>query len=514
MSTTAAPAQRKQPVIDSKLMAVAAVVVLGAIMSILDTTVVNVALNTLARQFHTKLATVQWVATGYTLALATVIPLTGWAADRFGTKRLYLMTITLFVSGSALAGLAWNAETLIFFRVLQGLGGGMLMPVGMTILTRAAGPDRVGRIMGVIGVPMLIGPILGPILGGWLVDSFSWRWIFFINLPIGIAAFLISTRVLPRDDSQPGVKLDWLGFAMLSPSLALVIYGLAESSSHGGFGHAQVLLPVIVGVVLFAGFVVNAIRRPAIALIDLRLFKNRVYSGAMATMFLMIVAVFGAMLLMPLYLQSVRGESALTTGLLLAPQGLGAMIMMPIAGRLTDQTGIGRFVPIGLGVVALTFLALTQIGAQTSYVWLSAILFFMGLGMGGAMMPTFSGAIQTLRRADISRASTALNINQQVGASFGTAILSVLLATQLTNRLGHGTGSGIGGTLPAAVRNAIAPKMADAYGSVFVIAFVLVVLSTVVAAVLLPKHKPEPVEDPDDPAASQAAADVAPAMLV
>jgi MFS family permease len=217
---------------------------------------------------------------------------------------------------------------------------------------------------------------------------------------------------------------------------------------------------------------------------------------------------------MPLYLQSVRGESALTTGLLLAPQGLGAMIMMPIAGRLTDQTGIGRFVPIGLGVVALTFLALTQVGAQTSYVWLSAILFFMGLGMGGAMMPTFSGAIQTLRRADISRASTALNINQQVGASFGTAILSVLLATQLTNRLGHGTGSGIGGTLPAAVRNAIAPKMADAYGSVFVIAFVLVVLSTVVAAVLLPKHKPEPVEDPDDPAASQAAADVAPAMLV
>jgi EmrB/QacA subfamily drug resistance transporter len=514
MSPTAAPAEGKQPVIDRKLMAVASVVVLGAIMSILDTTVVNVALNTLARQFHTKLATVQWVATGYTLALATVIPLTGWAADRFGTKRLYLMTITLFVAGSALAGLAWNAETLIFFRVLQGLGGGMLMPVGMTILTRAAGPDRVGRIMGVIGVPMLIGPILGPILGGWLVDSLSWRWIFFINLPIGIAALLVSTRVLPRDASEPGVKLDWLGFATLSPSLALVIYGLAESSSHGGFGHAQVLLPVIAGVVLFAAFVANAIRRPAIALIDLRLFKNRVYSGAMATMFLMIVAVFGAMLLMPLYLQSVRGESALTTGLLLAPQGLGAMIMMPIAGRLTDQTGIGRFVPIGLGLVALTFLALTQIGAHTSYLWLSVVLFFMGLGMGGAMMPTFSGAIQTLRRADISRASTALNINQQVGASFGTAILSVLLATELTNRLGHGTGSGIGGTLPAAVRNALAPKMADAYGSVFVIAFVLVVLSTVVAAVLLPKYKPEPVKDPDDPAAGRAAADVAPAMLV
>jgi EmrB/QacA subfamily drug resistance transporter len=498
-------------VIDRALMVVAAVVVLGAIMSILDTTVVNVALNTLAKHFHTKLATVQWVATGYTLALAAVIPLAGWGADRFGTKRLYLMTIALFVTGSALAGLAWNAQTIIFFRVLQGLGGGMLMPVGMTILTRAAGQERVGRVMGVIGVPMLIGPILGPILGGWLVDSLSWRWIFFINLPIGVAAFIVSTRVLPRDEAQPALKLDWLGLATLSPSLALVIYGLAESSSKGGFGHAQVVIPIIVGVLLFAGFVANAIRRPSIALIDLRLFKNRVYSGAMVTMFLMIVAVFGAMLLMPLYLQSVRGESALATGALLAPQGLGAMIMMPIAGRLTDKIGIGRFVPIGLGVVALTFIPLTQLGANTSYLWLSVILFVMGLGMGASMMPTFSGAIQTLRRGDIARASTALNINQQVGASFGTAILSVLLASQLVNRLGHGPGSGIGGTLPAALRHAVAPRMADAYGSVFVIAFVLVVISTIVAALLLPKHKPAPVEEPDGDVPAD---ELAPAILV
>jgi EmrB/QacA subfamily drug resistance transporter len=498
-AATAAPAATapgKQPVIDRSLMVVAAVVVLGAIMSILDTTVVNVALNTLARQFNTKLATVQWVATGYTLALATVIPLTGWAADRYGTKRLYLITIALFVAGSALAGLAWNVETLILFRVLQGLGGGMLMPVGMTILTRAAGPERIGRIMGVIGVPMLIGPILGPILGGWLVDSFSWRWIFFINLPIGIAAFLLSLRALPRDASQPGVKLDWIGFATLSPSLALVIYGLAESSSRGGFAHAQVLVPIVVGIVLFIGFVVNALRRPEIALVDLRLFKNRVYTGAMVTMFLMIVAVFGSMLLLPLYLQSVRGESALMTGVLLAPQGLAAMIMMPIAGRLTDQTGIGRFVPVGLAVVAATFLALTQLTAHTSYVWLGAVLFLMGLGMGGSMMPTFSGAVQTLKRSDIARASTALNINQQVGASFGTAILSVLLASQLTSRLGHGPGSGIGGSLPDAVRAAVAPQMAQAYDAVFLIAFVLVVLSTIVAAALLPRRKPEPAEGP------------------
>src|SRR6201991_2268901 len=183
--------------LDRRLLMIASVVVLGVIMSILDTTVVNVAINTLARDFETDLPTIQWIVTRYTLALATVIPLTGWAADRFGTKRLYMMSIGLFVAGSALSGLAWSAESLIGFRVLQGLGGGMIMPAGMTILTQAAGPQRLGRGMSVVGVPMLMGPIIGPILGGWLVDDVSWRWIFYVNLPIGAVALTAATRLLP-----------------------------------------------------------------------------------------------------------------------------------------------------------------------------------------------------------------------------------------------------------------------------------------------------------------------------
>src|SRR6188472_812435 len=236
MSSATAPDQG----LDRKLLAVAGVVVLGAVMSILDTTVVNVAINTLARDFKTSLSTIQWIVTGYTLALATVIPLTGWGADRFGTKRLYMISIGLFIAGSALSGLAWSAETLIAFRVLQGLGGGMLMPAGMTILTRAAGPQRVGRVMAIMGVPMLMGPILGPILGGWLVDDVSWRWIFFINLPIGIVALIASIRILEKDEPQPGHRVDLLGLLLLSPSLAMIIYGLAQSNAHG-FGSAQVL---------------------------------------------------------------------------------------------------------------------------------------------------------------------------------------------------------------------------------------------------------------------------------
>src|SRR5690348_16336206 len=275
--------------LDRRILTIASVVVLGAIMSILDTTVVNVALNTLARDFQTDLPTIQWIVTGYTLALATVIPVTGWAADRFGTKRLYMLSIGLFIAGSALSGLAWSAGSLIAFRVLQGLGGGMLMPAGMTILTRAAGPQRVGRVMAIIGVPMLLGPILGPILGGWLVDDVSWRWIFFINVPIGIFALFLSLRVLPRDQPSPHERLDVLGLLLLSPGLALVIFGLAKSASKGSFSAPEVWLPALVGFILLAAFVWHGLRTPH-ALVDLRLYKNHVFTNSSVTLVLMIIS--------------------------------------------------------------------------------------------------------------------------------------------------------------------------------------------------------------------------------
>lgn len=491
--------------LDRKLLAIASVVVLGAIMSILDTTVVNVAINTLARDFDTELATIQWIVTGYTLALATVIPVTGWAADRFGTKRLYLLAIALFVAGSALCGAAWSAESLIFFRVLQGLGGGMLLPAGMTILTRAAGPQRVGRVMAIIGIPMMLGPIFGPILGGWLVDDFSWRWIFFINLPIGIVALLLTLRILPTDEPQPGEKFDTLGLALLSPGLALAIYGLAESASEGGFGHAVVLVPMIVGFALLVGFVFHALRTPH-ALIDLRLFKNRTYAVAAGTLMLMIISVFGAMLLLPLYLQAVRGESAFDSGLLLAPQGIGAMIAMPIAGQLADKTGIGRLVVPGLVVIGITFLGLTQLTGDTSYWTLSAILFFQGIGMGFTMMPLMTGALQTLRQVQVAKASTSLNIIQQVGASIGTAVMSVILTVALNDRLGAQAGSGgspesgLGGAgqnLPLEIRN----LMTEAFTHTFWWATALII-PALIAAFLLPRRKPKPVEGEEEDGAA------------
>ena len=447
--------------VDRALLAVAAVVVLGTVMAILDTTVVNVAINTLSADFHAPLTEIQWVATGYTLALATVIPLSGYLADRFGTKRLYLTSIALFMLGSSLSGLAWSAGTLIFFRVLQGLGGGMIMPAGMTILTRAAGPNRIGRVMSIIGVPMLLGPILGPILGGWLITNASWRWIFFINIPIGIAALALAFRNLPRDVAQKEQRLDFVDLLLLSPGLALLIYGLAETNSAGGFGSAQVLIPLFAGIALLAGFVWHALRTKA-PLIDLRLFKDRTFSTSSITLTLVAISVFGSFLLLPLYFQAVRGESALQTGLLIAPQGFGAMLAMPLAGQLADRTGSGRIVPIGLVAIIASIIWWTQIGATTPY-WATSIdLFVFGLGMGFTMMPTFSGALQSMRREAVARGTTSLNILQQTGASIGTAVLSVVLAHELTSALPAGgahTSGGIGSVshLPAAAREHIAP---------------------------------------------------------
>jgi EmrB/QacA subfamily drug resistance transporter len=481
--------------LDRALLLIASVVVLGTIMSILDTTIVNIAIDHLSRDFDAPLATIQWVATGYLLALATVIPLTGWAADRFGTKRLYMTSLILFLAGSALSGMAWSAHSLIAFRVLQGLGGGMIMPVGMTILTHAAGPQRIGRVMSVVGAPMLLGPILGPVLGGWLVDDVSWRWIFYVNVPIGAIALVLAMRILKPDEPQPSQRLDVRGLALLSPGLALLVYGMAETATHGGIDAAQAFVPATAGILLIAAFVWHALRAEN-PLLDLRLFRRRTPGAAAGTMLLLAPAFFGSMLLVPLYYQVARGQTALDAGLLLIPQGVGAALTMPIAGRLVDRTGAGRIVVPGLLLIIVGMLGFTQVGATTSFWLLGGASFVLGLGMGATMMPAMSAAYQTLARAQVARATTAFNIIQRGGGALGTALLSVVLSNQLTDRLpgspAPGQGLAAAQGVPPAARDRIAPLVADAFGHTFVWALVLLVLA-LVPACFLPRRKPAPV---------------------
>ncbi len=464
--------------LDRGVLVIAGVVVLGAIMSILDITIVSVALQTFTEVFDATPAQVAWTMTGYTLALAAVIPLTGWAADRFGTKRLYLTAIVLFAAGSALCALATSLPMLVSFRVLQGLGGGMLMPLGMTILTRAAGPERIGRVMAVMGIPMLLGPIFGPILGGLLIDVASWHWIFLINVPIGIAAIIYASIALPKDDVQPSESFDWLGMVLLSPGLALFLYGVSTIPETGTFFATKVVTPVVLGTVLIIAFVPWALsRRNLHPLIDLRLFKNRAMTIAIIAMSLFAISFFGAGLLFPLYFQQVRGEDALHAGLLLAPQGLGAMITMPIAGVLADKIGPGKIVIAGITVTALGMAMFSTLTDTTSYSFLMLALFVMGLGMGGTMMPIMSSALATLRDHTIARGSTLMNIVQQVAASIGTAVFTVLLTNGLQDA--DPTPSG----------------KAEVYGDVFLVGAVLVAL-VLIPAFFLPRKKIEHQVDP------------------
>src|SRR6185312_634592 len=387
-------------------------------MSILDVTVVSVALPTFQTEFDASYARVAWTMTGYTLALATVIPLSGWAADRFGTKRLYMVALALFTIGSGLCATADSIGQLIGYRVLQGLGGGMLMPLGMTIMTRAAGPHRVGRVMAVLGIPMLLGPIGGPILGGWLIDTASWHWIFLINVPIGAVALVYAFWALPKDASHPSESFDFVGMLMMSPGLALFLYGVSSIPAQGKVGTPKVLVPALIGLALVVAFVLYSFK-PKHPLLDLRLFGNRNLAVSIITMFLFAVAFFGGLLLVPTYFQQIRGESVLKAGLLVAPQGIGAMLTMPISGALTDKFPIGRIVPFGLVFIAVGMGGLTQISSTTSYPVLLGLLFVMGLGMGGTMMPIMTSALKTLRPVEVARGSTLLNITQQIASSVG-----------------------------------------------------------------------------------------------
>jgi EmrB/QacA subfamily drug resistance transporter len=458
--------------LDPEILRLGAVVVIGTIMAILDATIVNVAIPTLGSDFHTSISTIQWVMTGYLLAFASVIPLTGWASDRFGTRRVWIAALVVFVAGSALAGAAWSIGSLIAFRVLQGFGGGLLMPVGQTILAQAAGPQRIGRVMSVIGVPMLLAPIFGPVIGGAIVDQISWRWIFFVNLPIGVFAVLLALRQLPATAPRPGRRLDLLGLALLSPGLAILVYGMSEAGAAGGFGTSRTLAGVALGIALLAAFAVHAWRRGADALLDIRLFTQRGFAAAAGTNLLVGIALFGALILLPLYYQIVRGESPLATGLLLVPQGLGAALAMPIAGRLTDEIGARVVIPVGIVLALVGTAAYTQVGADTPYWLLAGALFVIGLGLGSTIMPSMAVAYQAVPREAVAQATSAINVIQRIAGSVGTALLAVILQRSISTGRAH-----------------TPPALASAFGTTFWVAFGLVA-TALVPALLLPRIRP------------------------
>jgi EmrB/QacA subfamily drug resistance transporter len=382
-----------------------------------------------------------------------------------------------------------------------------------------------GRLMAILGVPMLLGPIAGPILGGWLIQVASWHWIFLINVPLGVIALVYARFALAKDEVHPSESLDLLGVALMSPGLALFLFGVSSLPAEGGdFTAPRVWLSMLAGVLLMAAFVWHSFR-PEHPLLDLRLFRDRNLTVSIVTMFLFGAAFFGGLLLVPTYFQQIRGESTLHAGLLVAPQGLGAMVTMPIAGRLVDKLPVGRIVPVGLALIVVGMFGLTQITSTTPYLLIIAMLVVMGFGMGGTMMPLFTTALRTLTGNQVARGSTLLNITQQIASSCGVATMSVILTNQLNNspiipgtQNVPGLGGGLRETQAAILSNtrpenlaqlhidpaAIARGLVDAANSFahsYWVAWVLVVI-TLVPALMLPRKqaKPTVVEEGAPPA--------------
>lgn len=409
---------------------VAIVVVIGAIGTILATTSINVTFETLAEELATDIDTVQWIATGYLLGLAATISTSGWAARRLGARRLYFMSLVVFATASVLCSAATSIGTLIVFRVLQGIAGGATLPVGMMMLASVAGPRQMGRVMSIIGVPMILGPIAGPTIAGVLVDQLSWQWAFLMNVPLSLTALVLGVKLLPHMPARAAGRFDGVGFALTVAGAPLLVYGLARTGASGTLGDRVGIAAILAGAVLLGAFVVHA-RSHTAPLLDVRLWDNRGFAACALIAFLVSAALFGSMLLLPLSFQSVRDASATTAGLLLAPQGIGSAISIAIAGRIADRFGGGWVAVAGISVLALGTIPLLTFDASTPDAVVVVALLFRGLGMGGAVIPAMAVAYMHMRRDQIPDATPQLNVLQRLGGAVGSTVLTLALVSGL-----------------------------------------------------------------------------------
>ncbi|WP_410639660.1 MDR family MFS transporter [Amycolatopsis sp. lyj-346] len=413
--------------VDPAVWRLAFTIIVGALAAMFDTTIVSVAINDLARELHAPIATIQWVSTGYLLAMFATIPIVRWAQSALGGKRLWLGSLGLFLTGSVLCAVAWDATSLIVFRTVQGVSGGLMMPLMMTLIMQAAKGRNTGRVMATISLPIALGPILGPVLGGLLLATGDWRLLFLVNIPLCVTGLWLAYRNLPDDrPSGDRDRLDVVGLLLLSPGAVAVVYGLSRTGS-AGFGSAEVLVPLLAGLALVAGFVAWALPRGAGALVNVRLFGHRSIASSSVLYFLSGATLYGAMLLLPLFWQQARGVDALGAGLLLIPQGVGTLLSRWVAGRYTDKIGPRAVALVGFAAVVLTTVPFAFVTAGTPDLLLMAFLLVRGLGMGVATIPLGSSAYIGLDHAQIPNATILVLIVQQIGGSLGIAVLAMIL---------------------------------------------------------------------------------------
>lgn len=399
---------------------------LGSLMSQIDATVVNVSLSSLAVALHSSLATIQWVTSSYLLALALMLPLSGWLVDRIGAKSLYLWCFSAFTVSSILCGLAWSAGSLIGFRILQGMTGGLLAPMAQIIVARAAG-RHMTRVFGYVAVPVLLGPILGPVLAGAILQHLTWRWLFLVNLPVGAVALALAVVFMPADDGLTQRRtFDLPGFLVLAPAMVLFLYGADNIREHTG------QLSFALAIVMIVVFARGALRKGSEALLDLRLFRGGVFPVSAGTQFLQNGIVYATQMLLPLYLIRECGRTPAEVGVLLLPLGLGMLAAFPSMGWLTKHFGIRNVAAGGslIGLVsALPFLYLA--GHRMVGPIFVVSLLLRGMGQGAIGVPSLSAAYSGVPKRELAMATTTLNIVQRLGGPTLTTLMAAFLAWRM-----------------------------------------------------------------------------------
>ena len=417
---------------------VAAIFVTGLFMDIMDTTIINVAIPSLVKDLHTTASTVEWVVLGYLLSLAVWIPASGWVGDRFGTKKTFLFALFAFTAASALCGLSQSVGQLMTFRILQGVGGGMLTPVGTAMLFRAFPPAERAKASAVLLVPAVLAPALGPVIGGWLVTDVSWRLIFFVNLPVGVAGFIFGALFLKEHKEPTAGRFDLPGFVLSGGGLALSLYALSQGPS-AGWGSATVLWPGIVGVAMFVALVIVELKTDQ-PMLDLRLFRERMFRNANIVMILAVGGLIGVLFLLPQFLQDLRGLSALQSGLATFPQAVGMMIAIRFVAKLYPKVGPRRIVIVGLLAVTATTSCFLFVDLHTSLWLIRGIMLLRGVAMAAAFIPMQAATYTNISRADTGRASALFSTQRQVGAAFGVAILATVWISRTKSLVGTASG--------------------------------------------------------------------------
>jgi EmrB/QacA subfamily drug resistance transporter len=410
----------------SPKVSVSIVFVAAMFMSIMDTTIVNVALASIGRQLHASTESIDAVVVAYLVSLAVVIPASGWLGDHFGTKRIFLISLALFSAASALCGIAGNFQLLVVFRALQGLAGGALTPSGTAILYRTFPPAERIQVSRVLIIPTVLAPALGPVLGGFLVDQLSWRWVFYVNVPIGIAAFLFGLIYLSEYREPSAGRFDIAGFLLAGVGLGLFMYALSEGPTYGWTAPA-ILGSLVVGLIILAAFVFVELRMKQ-PMVNLRLFNDRIFRVTNIVTLFSSAGFLGVLFVGPLFLQEGRGVSALTSGLTTFPEALGVVISTQIVARIYPTVGPRRLSAAGLTAVAIVMALLCFIGLTTDLWWMRILFFLIGAGMAYSFLPMQTASFATISKAETGQASTLYNAQRQLGSALGVALLSTVIS--------------------------------------------------------------------------------------